>query len=395
MSYTEQMESALFQKWDELDDCDVDYQGVIEALNSEDFFRTFGDGLLFFLQKRKPELTEEAAVKYIERLCNETGVSKNDIATANTLKSWFRGGPRPKKGDDSRTSMFALAFALQLTPEETAELFHKVYLDRAFDYRNEKELVYYFRLYRKKSWADANRLIEQIHSKNVAADDYTVYTSQIHADIDALIDEEALLPYIASHGHNLEKKNTAARKNVSELIEKAKETAESETELIKLRKQAEKVNQSKERLYAESREIEHFRNTDAQSLNHLYEVITGQSVRGRKGTKTLFKNARLPREIKSRFPEAVTLSKKDPTYEELRKLIILLASYNFWHQLQEKNENADIEDYIEEMNGYLDESGFPLMYYGNPYDWLFLYCTLADNPLETFRGILAEVLDEE
>ena len=87
------------------------------------------------------------------------------------------------------------------------------------------------------------------------------------------------------------------------------------------------------------------------------------------------------------------MSKKDPTYEELRKLIILLASYNFWYQLQDKN--ADIEDYIEEMNGYPDESGFPLMYYGNPYDWLFLYCALADNPLETFRGILAEVLDEE
>lgn len=395
MSYTEQMESALFQKWDELDDCDVDYQGVIEALNSEDFFRTFGDGLLFFLQKRKPELTEEAAVKYIESLCNETGVSKNDIASANTLKSWFRGGPRPKKGDDSRASLFALAFALQLTPDETAELFHKVYLDRAFDYRNEKELVYYFCLHRKKSWTDANRLIEQLQSKNASTDDYTVYTSQIHADMDALIDEEALLSYIASHGHNLEKKNVAARKNVSKLIEKAKDTAESETKLIELRRQAESVNKSKKLLYAEAGEIEHFRNTDAQSLNHLYEVVTGQLVRGGKGTKTLFKNARLPREIKSRFPEAVTLSKKDPTYEELRKLIILLASYNFWYQLREKNENADIEDYIEEMNGYLDESGFPLMYYGNPYDWLFLYCTLADNPLETFRGILAEVLDEE
>lgn len=219
------------------------------------------------------------------------------------------------------------------------------------------------------------------------------FCRQIISGMDALIDEETLLAYIASHGHNLEKKNVAARKNVSKLIEKAKDTAESETKLIELRRQAESVNKSKKLLYAEAREIEHFRNTDAQSLNHLYEVVTGQSVHGGKGTKTLFKNACLPREIKSRFPEAVTLSKKDPTYEELRKLIILLASYNFWYQLQDKN--ADIEDYIEEMNGYLDESGFPLMYYGNPYDWLFLYCTLADNPLETFRGILAEVLDEE
>ena len=78
-----------------------------------------------------------------------------------------------------------------------------------------------------------------------------------------MIDEETLLAYIASHGHNLEKENVAARKNVSKLIEKAKDTAESETKLIELRRQAESVNKSKKLLYAEAREIEHFRNTDA------------------------------------------------------------------------------------------------------------------------------------
>ena len=41
------------------------------------------------------------------------------------------------------------------------------------------------------------------------------------------------------------------------------------------------------------------------------------------------------KEIKNRFPEAVTLSKKDPTYEELRKLIILLSSYIFWYKMQQ------------------------------------------------------------
>ncbi|MGN0490199.1 hypothetical protein [Ruminococcus sp.] len=373
--YTEQMEDKLFQQWDEFDEYDEDYSELIEMLNSEDSFRTFGDGLLFFLKKREPDLTAETAVKYIEKLCNETDVSKNDIASANTLKSWFKGGPRPKKGEDSRESMFALAFALQLTPDETAELFHKVYLDRAFDYRNKKEIIYYFCLYNKKSWRDANRLLES--AENIAAnkDDYTIYTSQIKSDVEAMTDETALLAYIAKHGHNLEKKNTAAKQTMGKLLSKAKETAKDEAELPE---------------YAG-----YFNGSDRDSLNFTYEVITNLSVSGDKGTKTLFKNARLPKEIKNRFPEATTLSKKDPTYEELRKLIILLFSYDYWFKIQKENKVIEIDDYIGEMNVYLDQSGFSLMYYGNPYDWMFLYCALSKRPLDTFRGLLAEVLNYE
>lgn len=163
-SYTERMEETLFQQWgpDDSSERNEEYQSLIEFLNSKEVFRTFGDGLLFFLQKRQPSLTAETAIKYLEGLCTETGVSKNDIASINTLKSWFKGGPQPKKGEDSRSSMFALAFALQLSPDETAELFHKVYLDCAFDYRNEKEIIYYFCLHNRKSWIDAKRLIERI-----------------------------------------------------------------------------------------------------------------------------------------------------------------------------------------------------------------------------------------
>ena len=153
-SYTQQMENALFEQWDEFDDYNEDYSSLIEKLNSENTFRTFGDGLLFFLQKQNPELIAETAIKYIEKVCQETGVLTKDIASANTLSNWFKGGPRPKKGEDSRKSMFALAFALELNPVETAELFHKVYLDRAFDYRNANEVVYYFCLSNKKSFND-------------------------------------------------------------------------------------------------------------------------------------------------------------------------------------------------------------------------------------------------
>lgn len=384
-NYTQQMENALFEQWDEFDDYNEDYSSLIGKLNSDDAFRTFGDGLLSFLQKRNPELTAETAIKYIEELCENTGVLKSDIASTNTLKSWFKGGPRPKKGEDSRASVFALAFALSLTPNETAELFHKVYLDRAFDYRSTNEIIYYYCLNNNKSWQDANRLIASVQIENVDDADATVYTAQIKTDIETIINESMLLSYIAKHGHNLEKKNVSAKQAVQKLLKEANALAkEDATERI---------------AYTDGKETpiykERFTGYDKDSLNFTYEVITDLTVSGSKGTITLFKNARLPKEIKNRFPEAVTLSKKDPTYEELRKLIVLLASYIFWSKMQNAKRFIDLDDYIEEINVHLNESGFSLIYYGNPYDWMFLYCTLSDRPLDTFRGLLAEVLEEE
>lgn len=375
MKYTEQMENAIFEQWDTFDDYNEDYTNLINTLNSENYFRSFGEGVLFFLKKKEPSVILENAIKTIEDLCEETGVPKSDIASSNTFKSWFKGAPRPKKGEDSRESVFALAFALQLTPDETAELFHKVYLDRAFDFRNEKELIYYFCLHNKKYWQDANRLIASIDKTKTTSDDFTVYTSQIKNDIEKISDETALLAYIAKHGHNLEKKSLSAQIIKQKLLEEANLFAKEESE--------------------QPEYFDEFYGSNRDSVNFTYEIITNLSVSGEKGTKTLFKNARLPKEIKSRFPEAITFSKKDPTYEELRKLIILLKSYVFWFKAQRENRTIDIEDYIEELNVYLDESGLSLMYYGNPYDWMFLYCTLSDRPLDTFRGLLAEVLCEE
>lgn len=373
-NYTDKMEEKIFQ-WDEFDDYNEDYTSLIDTLNSEDTFRTFGDGLLLFMQMNNPDLTADTAVKILEKLCSEQGVPVKDIASTNRLKSWFKGGSRPKKGEDSRKSMFALAFALELTPDKTAEMFHKVYLDRAFDCRNADEIIYYFCLNNKKSWADAKRLISLSQGTNGDNNDHTVFTSQLKSDIQSLNDESELISYISKHRHNLEKVNVSAKKIRQNLIGNAKTIAKIESES------------------AEYDDV--FKGSNKDSLNFLYEMITSLSVTGEKGTKTLFKNARLPKEIRNRFPEAVTLSKKEPTYEELRKLIILLFSYVYWYKTQKSDITPMIDDYISEVNVYLTDSGLSPIYYGNPYDWLFLYCSLAERPLDTLRGILAEVLPED
>ncbi|MEE0060989.1 MAG: hypothetical protein UE295_09210 [Acutalibacteraceae bacterium] len=374
MTYTQRSEDLLFQQNFDNND-DEDYHKLIELLNSEETFRTFGDGLLCFLQNRNPGLTADTATKYIEKLCEETGVLVKDIANTGTFRNWFKVGLRPDKGDNNRKRIFALAFALQLTAEETAELFHKVYLDRAFDYRNIVDIVCYFCIANNKSWQDVNRILDIVKDMDFDNSDYTTYTSQIKSDIQAMADENALVEYIKNHGHNLEKRNVSAKETVKKLISQANGLAKKESELPEYR--------------------DCFIGCDRTSKNFTYEVITNLPVSGEKGTKTFFKNSRLPKEIKSRFPEAGTLSKKEPTYEELRKLIILLSSYKHWVSLRFNNAESDIEVYIDEITNYLNYSGFSPVYYGNPYDWLFSFCAMSNNPLDRFREIIAEVLEED
>lgn len=130
----------------------------------------------------------------------------------------------------------------------------------------------------------------------------------------------------------------------------------------------------------------------------MYEVIIGQIITTAKGTdKSLFKNADLPKEISTSFPTPQIFAKlhKNPTYDELRKILILLFSYCFWYTIQTKNDYADIDDYVEQLNALLSDSNLPTIYPGNPMDWLFCFCTMADRPLDTFRAILSEVLESE
>ncbi len=376
-NYTEQMENALWQKWNELDE-DYDNSLTIEFLNSEGEFRTFGDGVTALITKKYPGVVPDEVSKFIVEMCKNNDMDINDIASRNTLKNWFDGDKRPKKGETDREHMFALAFALNFNTQETAELFHKVFLDRAFDFRNEKELIYYFCLSNKKNWKDAKRLIQSVEH-SAKSDDITVYTAMIKADVDTFADEKELLSYISNHRHNLEQSNKTAKEYLAILLKDAKELARTEASLPEHEGQFDGAWKKEENV----------------STNFMFAVITDTTPSSSKGTATLFKNARLPKEIKNRFPEAASFSEKEPTYESIRKMLILLFSYTFWYQVQWKNVQIDIDDYTEQLNALLNECGMSLLYYGNPYDWMFLYCTMFERPLDTFRDIISLVSNDE
>lgn len=393
----------------------ADIESVIAHVNKENAFRSFGDGLYYLMKQKNPDLIKEAALSFLKTSCQKTGVPLGDIGSDNSLRSWVTNGPKPKKGEDTRKKLFALAFALELNLEETKYLFEKVYMDRAFNHRNEEELVYYYCLINHRSWADANYIINKIDQDNIQDNGLTQKTEAIVKTVSNISSDDELLNYINNNRHNIfqytninsrnPKSNKTALTKYRQLLEEAKNAAnEEEKEISDYRRDDLKGRWRKDKpsTYKPKKPKkvdQNSNNNDKISNNYLYYMITNQRPEGLTGSKTIFKDARLPQEIKNRFPQPFDFNEDRLTYESLRKIIILLKSYTLWREsyLNEKigEEVIDFEAYIDSMNFYLQECGFSELYYGNPFDWLFMICAIDVNPLQTFRWILSDVIPEE
>lgn len=373
--YTEQIQNELYEgKWSVYDTSEDDYAEMVDYLNSSNF-RYFGDGLVSVISKKT--LEDESALDCLKRCFKEKNIDIKELGSPNTPKNWLNGGERPKKGEDSRRKMFVFAFALGLSVDETVYLFQRVFLDRAFNPRNHKELIYYYCIENNLPFSKAVEMISQVDFENSDVTDKTVYTKVIADVIEQSKSESDIIQYINSHPHNFSINNIAAKDIITQYISRAKKFVLEEI-------------QSFDSLYVA--------NKDKDSTNFMYETIIGQTITTDNGTdKSLFKNADLPKEISTSFPTPQIFAKlqKNPTYDELRKMLIVLFSYCFWYKTQKTNDYADIDDYVEQLNDLLTEANLPTIYPGNPMDWLFCFCTMADRPLDTFRAILSEVLDVE
>lgn len=385
MEYTMNMNDAAYDmaQMDELGD---DYSALLDYLNSPNF-RSFGDGLKEVIRSKMPADSLMTPQDFLQSCCKDKEIT---VASASTLYNWFQKGMRPDRAEQRREAMFALAFALELTVEETIELFHKVYLDRAFNKRSYKELIYYHCIKRGSTYSHAQKLISMV-SFNEDIVDATVRTEVISEQTATFADDMDLLAYIHNRPHNFSLSNVAAIAEYEKQWEKARLTVDRELGFAKRNStQTERVRGN-----WDSKRLADLAEKDINSAAFDFEIITGQSITGAKGTKPLsFKNKYLPKEIAVNFPAAPSLG-KNPSYEQIRKMIVLLFSYEFWFNVQEADETDYFFDYTYALDQKLEDIGYPPLYPGNPFDWMFLTCSNMERPLDAFRTILYEVLSED
>ena len=377
--YTQLMSDAIWDIWGKSEDTSSPEE-VISFLSDSSTFRSFGDGLVWVITKKKPSLTgctPKEIAKSVLSIFNDKKIKFN----RNTLDSWLTSKKRPKKGDDSRENLFRLSFALDLTDSETAYLFQKVYLDRSFNPRCKKEFIYYYCLSHHKDYQHAQTLLDKVDNNRCAVGtDEFFPTQQLMDDVSALKSDEEIVQYILSHASAFEFNSVLSIKKRDELLEDARRLTQEE------------ISDCEQYKYDNL-----LKNKTKSSVSTAFQVVVDQMRLERNEKRTsIFKDSLLPSEIKINFPQSNIMQKKDPSYDELRKSIILLFSYQFWRKNKlnvgtESIGNDEIfETFETQLSALLNDIGFPPLYYGNPYDWLFLYCTSTEKPLDTFRELIAE-----
>ena len=366
---------------------DEDSYDLIDTINYLDIaknFRQFSDGLTNFIKNHgyNDELDDiPSKTNFLyKKFCDE----EIKISKA-TIKSWFLDS-RPASNSLSRENMFKVCFALGLSKNESAKFFSDVYFEKYFNYRDINELIYFYSFKKGLNYKQAISLISEakkiIESDISSKNNNTIYTKEIGEQVNNISKDLELLEYIETNKYNFKKSSTSAINILNNLINQAKKLAVEESNMF-------------------NRDT---KNMDKSSIDFLIYIIhdfRSEKISKSNSSSIVSDDGNFQKIILKNYPSKIIFSNifnnKHITFDMLRKSLVLLNFYTFWATIAiNKDDSPDNSIvFLDETNDMLIEAGMNRLYPGNPFDWLFLYCSKTSYPLDTFRGIIAEILDDD
>lgn len=292
--------------------------------------------------------------------------------TETNIKRWLEVSS-PNDSTQSRDNVYRLCFALEMNAQETEEFFLKSYLCRPFNFKDYKECVYYFCLNTKRTFADAERLIDIVSSITPNNVNKNEETRNIEIALSAVIDEEDFLKEMPKYIYIKSEQQKTVYQEIIDLEERCRKIANIE----------EKGSLLKAIYYDKQRQVGNkFLSRDNKMLD-----------------QEKFHDTYL----KTNFPLETTLSNirnhKNVTNDRCRKMLILLYFYKFYgeqHNLSVQNgvHYLDVnfvslyQQFEMALDNLLNKCGFVELYYRNPYDEFFLSCAKKPDPLYEFRKMI-------
>ncbi len=377
---------GLDDKYYELSE-EYDYEQILDYIDTE--IRTFPERLLAFYNKQtNQELSAAEAKEDLLKRAAKKGVYLN----RNTVNDWFANDIH-RMNDSTRKNLFKLAFVLDLEIDDVKELFNHVLLDRAFNLRRYDEFIYLFCLWNEKPYSTAETLISTAKAKLDACDqdnDETVPTFLIE-DFIWGADEETLLKYIEEHKHNFSLSNVTGARLFQEKWAEITGTKEKKG-------LAQRESELEEHTdYENGKPVSSFKNLSKYSNDFALRIILGPNPVKQAGEQNIFKE-QFRKEIANQFPDKQSIKKTDSSYI-LRKNLILAYFYWYWIKAKlERDSSVSFEGFSDELDGILSESGFSMLYPGNPYDALFIYSAYtydAETGPMTVLNTFREIIDVE
>lgn len=353
-------------------------------------FRYFDEALTEYILQRDyydDANDTEGKIAYLKAKFENAG-----IPVPRNLKKWFTEHKRVE-----RRTAFQICFALELDLVETEDFFRRVFLERGFDCHYMEEAVYYFAVKNGLSYSDVVVLLDQIPVSDKEKIDFekqVYYTSSIVEEIDRFTKPEELIRFFNDNIHQFGYNNATAYRYIHEIWGKIADldglALKERRELLPVNKE-EDAEEKKLSIWDVYLQILGFEDSELKLLdadrslrpilkdNILLHPIAQESFPDREGIQNI-------------------LAGKHVSYERVRKIIILLVFYKYWVTSALKGRDGtyrakvgEADRCLSEINKYLLDAGYPELYFGNPYDWVFMYAIQDDFPLLTFREFMNEL----
>ncbi len=375
-----------------LDDISFEDEDFIEELlEIVQLFRPFSEGMDEFIHEHgyAGELSDtDAKVSFIR-----AAFEKANMISPREIREWFSGQPV------KRDTVFQLCFAFGLDGGETDEFFRRIYTkERSFDCHQLQEAIYYFCLNNGFTWADALDIQSQLPLVGHHAGGEAVYTNSIIEELNGLTTKEELITYLTENIEKFSDSNVTAYDTIRRLWAQA---AGPDGLLIREHERLPSILDDvaigeKSRLRAGNTGVKSW---DAYLAIFQLDKDDVKQLKAERSIRPILK--KLHADVRDSFPDRQGIEKilrgEHVSYERVRKWLVLLTFYTFWAQkaVKEGNYDAAPEDAnrcLTSMNQFLCDAGYPELYVGNPYDWIFFFASKSDEPLYVFRFIWNELL---
>jgi len=424
-NYWDEMEKII-KNLEKSEDIDND----ILLINQIPFLFPFSKRLSNFIadhgykRKLKGKKGKQAKIDFLYQSCCVATCFDKKNKEDNTIKedtiiSWFSDEHIPNGDIRSKNKMYQICFALHLNVEEVRRFFQTVYLQRAFYCRDVKEAIFYYSFLHYYSYEKALELFEKTKQsmlQNPAPEIPETLTLSLKTELGKISNEVELISYLTENRNNFilhqntdkVHNNQTIRQRIQELKEELCGTKEDK----ELLKQPVKNSQGygyiiQEYLfYSDLSDLKDLlKKKNIESTDLLLDFILKFNFRKEKEQNPAFsfaKSQKLHAAIRRNFPSAHILSQvfnnASITDDKARKVLILLKFYEFWVRVllfsdsKQLTKQVLFQTFTEEMNHELYECGFDDLYIQNPYDFLYLYASYNERPLDVLRNIISDAV---
>ncbi len=372
---------------------DEDYMDELEKAAAG--FRCFDEALDAFLLEYGygGEIADiDGKINYIRQKYKD---EKIDIP--RNIKKWYS-----EHKSIERETAFSLCFAFRLDLEETEDFFRRVMLQRCFDCHSIEELVYCYCICRGYNYRRAQELIQKaprVKVDKISFGGDLMYTFVIEDEVKRFGSDSELLDFLDKNKEQFGYNNVSAVMLIKKLWNEI--SGEISSDEVGL------AHRERKSLYDAADMEDHVADGTKASLWSVYKQILGlygdefSKIDAARTIKPMLRDSRLLNPLAEKaFPDRDGLNKilngEHISDERVRKMLILLLFYEYWIKLALKRqtykaEYGDSERGLAYINGHMADVGYPTLYYGNPYDWIFLFASKDDYPLVTFREIMREM----